>query len=89
MNVDLLANLVFDILQARTRFRHCVDTEETERFACPNCLNTLEYAYLEQRLYAVRCPKCNTITLVRTTCPHEAASIVGIFHKLPEPPKEV
>lgn len=89
MNVDLLANLVFDILQARTHFRPCVDPEKTERFACLNCSTTLEYAYLEQRLYAIRCPKCKTIVLVRERCPHEAASIVGIVHGLDEPSKEV
>ena len=44
---------------------------------CRVCGTFLESTYLEERLYAVRCEKCCTITLVKARRPEDAERSVG------------
>lgn len=44
---------------------------------CRRCGETLRVAYHEERLYSVRCPDCETVTLVKAGNPTDAARIVG------------
>lgn len=77
-STDLEANLLYGALFRNcVCFRPCKDAEDQYRFACHMCGTTLEYAYMENRLYAIRCKKCETVTLVKERNPAEAASIVG------------
>lgn len=46
---------------------------------CRACGTALGTTYLEERLYAVRCEKCNTVTLVKARCPADAEAAVGNF----------
>ena len=77
-STDLEANLLYDALfRNRVCFRPCKDNDDQYRHACHLCGTTLEWAYMENRLYAIRCKKCGTVTLVKESNPAEAASIVG------------
>lgn len=44
---------------------------------CVLCGGKLGTTYLEKRLYAVRCPHCNTVTLVEAGSPGEAEGKIG------------
>lgn len=44
---------------------------------CPKCGKELEAAYCEERLYAVRCRRCETVTLVKSNNPRKAAESIG------------
>lgn len=44
---------------------------------CNKCDTRLKVYYAEERLYAVRCCYCESITLVKASNPVEAASYVG------------
>ena len=46
-------------------------------FQCLSCGAKLETTYLEERLYAVRCPDCRTITLIESRSPVMAEHAVG------------
>ena len=46
---------------------------------CVRCGAELITAYHEERLYSVRCKKCETVTLVKARDPYEAEEKVGIF----------
>ena len=84
-NIDLEANLLYDAFSRnRVCFRLCQDEDCQGRHACHLCGTTLEYAYMENRLYAIRCKKCGTVTLVKERNPAEAASIVGYEDEVPE-----
>ena len=82
-STDLEANLLYSTL-----FRNCVCFRPCQdlggRYACHLCGTTLEYAYMENRLYAIRCKKCETVTLVKERNPAEAASIVGYEDEVQE-----
>lgn len=45
---------------------------------CARCGCELITAYHEERLYSVRCPKCETVTLVKAADPYKAEEKVGI-----------
>ena len=82
-NTDLEANILYRSLSDDcVCFRQCQDAES--RYACHLCGTTLKYAYMENRLYAIRCKKCGTVTLVKAKNPAEAASIVGYEDEVPE-----
>lgn len=44
---------------------------------CRACGTTLRTAYHEERLYSVRCPKCDIVLLVKAGNPLEAALTIG------------
>lgn len=46
-------------------------------FKCLACGAKLETTYLEERLYAVKCPDCRTITLIEHRNPIMAEHAVG------------
>lgn len=48
---------------------------------CRNCGTRLKVYYAEERLYAVKCGYCETITLVRANNPTEAMRYVGEYAK--------
>lgn len=48
---------------------------------CRSCGTRLKTYYCEDRLYAVKCCFCDTVTLVESRSPDEAAHYVGISHK--------
>lgn len=84
-NTDLDANLLYSSLFRNcVCFRQCREAEDQYRYACHLCGTTLEYAYMENRLYAIRCKKCGAVTLVKAKNPAEAASIVGYEDEVPE-----
>jgi len=81
--IDFEANSVYDLLlRGFTLFRKCVDSKCNGMHCCTMCGNTLEYAYMENRLYALRCQKCKTVTLIRASCVSEAADVVGYWEEL-------
>lgn len=45
---------------------------------CARCGFPLESSYCEERLYMVRCRKCETVTLVEGSSPVDAAETLGI-----------
>lgn len=76
--MNIIANAFYNkMLGHYIRFRPCVYAEHTEEFRCHMCGSLLEYAYMEQRLYVVRCPYCSMVTLVKAPNPREAAVFVG------------
>ena len=67
--IDDLMHSVFD---CAALYR---DTQEDVR--CRTCGTRLKTYYAERMLYAVKCCRCNTITIVRAKNPSEAACLVG------------
>ena len=61
--------------KAYRRIRSC--RFDPEGYRCHRCGKDLKTVYLEERLYAVRCDTCDTITLVKAKSPAEAESVVG------------
>lgn len=49
------------------------------KIKCRNCGTRLKVYYAEERLYSVKCGYCETITLVKASCPAEAARYVGEY----------
>lgn len=47
-------------------------------YNCRACGTSLGTMYLEERLYAVRCEKCGTVTLVEAGRPADAEGAVGV-----------
>jgi lysyl-tRNA synthetase class I len=45
---------------------------------CPRCGHELETSYCEERLYMVRCGRCETVTLTTGESPGDAAEKLGI-----------
>lgn len=84
-STDLEANLLYGALFRNcVCFRPCREAEDQYRYACHACGKTLEYAYMENRLYAIRCTKCATVTFVKARNPEEASSIVGYEDEVQE-----
>lgn len=84
-SIDHEANLLFNaIFTDFIKFRLCGDQSMNTHVICDNCRTTLEYSYLEERLYAIRCPDCRTVVLLKAPNPFEAAVRVGHEEKLPE-----
>ena len=83
---ETIAGVLIDALLdgKKVLFRPCVDSEKTERTACNMCSTTLEYAYMENRLYAIRCPKCKTVSLIRERCLKNAADYFGYIEEIEE-----
>ena len=50
---------------------------ESEGCVCLRCGKKLETTYLEERLYAVRCKKCNILSFVIANNPATAERKVG------------
>lgn len=48
---------------------------------CRNCGTRLKAYYAENRLYAVKCGYCETVTLVMANNPTEAARYVGEYER--------
>lgn len=48
---------------------------------CRNCGTRLKAYYAESQLYAVKCGYCETVTLVKASCPTEAARYVGDYER--------
>lgn len=48
---------------------------------CRVCGTALGTTYLEERLYAVRCEKCETITLIEARSPLDAESTVAFYRR--------
>lgn len=67
MNTDQCAHKIFRALPPR----------RASGSICPNCGEVLQTAYHEERLYSVKCVRCQTVTLVKARNPGEAASKVG------------
>lgn len=61
---------------------HCLTEKNITRRnyggRCPRCGAELETAYHEDRLYSVKCPRCETVTIVKARNPYEAEEKVGI-----------
>ena len=77
-HIDNDTNNVFDLLLSNSvLFRKCEDHYNGSSHLCLSCGEVLEYAYMENRLYAIKCPICKTVTLVRERNPREAACLVG------------
>lgn len=86
---DHKANLLFNaIFSNYIKFQPCGDKSMNTQVVCDNCRTTLESSYLEERLYAIRCPDCRTVVLLKAPNPFEAAVRVGHEEKLPEAPKK-
>jgi DNA-directed RNA polymerase subunit RPC12/RpoP len=84
-SIDHEANLLFNAIFTNfLRFEPCGDKTMNTRVACDNCRTTLESSYLEERLYAIRCPDCRTVVLLKAPNPLEAAMRVGYEEKLHE-----
>ena len=82
-NMDTIVNALYGRLTTNyIRFRPCINTEKTESYLCRMCANTLEYAYMENRLYVLRCTHCGTLHMVKAKNPAEAASVVGFEEEL-------
>lgn len=47
------------------------------KIKCRNCGTLLKVYYAEERLYAVKCVYCESVALVKASCPAEAARYVG------------
>ena len=58
-------------------FQNNVYYKPIEPIYCHKCGTRLKVYYAEERLYAVRCCYCESITLVKASNPAEAASYVG------------
>lgn len=44
------------------KLRQLIDSKHTQiYYFCPSCESKLEYSYLEEGLYHVRCPECDEI----------------------------
>ncbi len=67
MNTDAAAHKIFKALPPR----------RASGSICPHCGEVLQTAYHEERLYSVKCVRCQTVTLVKARNPGEAASKVG------------
>lgn len=59
----------------------------TEDIRCRNCGTKLKAYYAEDRLYAVKCGYCETITLVEASNPQQAARFVGDTYGVTEDTK--
>ena len=76
--MNTIANAFYNkLLGNAIRFRPCMNSEQTERIICTVCGTMLEYAYMENRLYVIRCNHCGMLTLVKTINPYEAAVMAG------------
>lgn len=74
INTDAAANHLVKLANANNR-----DYWFHLTFAiCPKCNRRLEYNYMENRTYAIRCVHCETLTLVKANNPEQAATIVGV-----------
>lgn len=73
---------------------HCLDDEINSAYErvqgcifrhyacyCAKCGTPLKTYYAENRLYVVKCEKCETLTLVKAPNPYKAESKVGIISK--------
>lgn len=47
------------------------------KYYCCKCGGKLDYCYLENRVYSIRCEDCQTHTLVKVGSPGEALAKVG------------
>lgn len=78
MNKDKLANDLYDLLDSdiHTFYRNFrwqdPHTGEIIYAQCSKCSGLIEYAYLENRLYAIRCNGCDCIRLVKAPSPKVA-----------------
>lgn len=94
MNINQQANAVYDFLTSdlhrpfdplRPRLLFWKPASFSEpnggwsAYKCPKCEDTLEYTYLEQALYAVRCTHCGCVHLVKAYYPEQAAGKVGLL----------
>ena len=64
---------------------HAEDSQSVWRntgVQCHRCGTKLATYYCEERLYMVRCRKCETVTLVRAGNPEEAARKIGVPPKV-------
>lgn len=82
---DKKANEVFEELDLCNRifYRKCEFVNENgylNGYKCPMCDTYLEYTYLENRLYAIRCDGCDFIRLVKGSSPVIASRKVGILY---------
>lgn len=48
-----------------------------EDIRCAYCATPLKVYYAEDKLYAVKCPYCEIVTLIKANSPIEAAKYVG------------
>ena len=85
MNIDKQANAVFEELDLSNRvlYRKCEFVNENgylNGYQCDRCDTSLEYTYLENRLYAIRCDGCDFIRLVKASSPVIASRKVGILY---------
>jgi len=44
---------------------------------CHSCGNQLEVRYCEEKVYAVRCKKCETVSIIMASNPQKAAEHIG------------
>lgn len=88
-SIDHEANLLFNaIFKNYIMFQPCYDASDNTHVVCDKCHTRLESSYLEERLYAIRCPNCKTVALLKAPNPYEAAVRVGHEENLPEATKE-
>lgn len=77
MNVYEAAKMVYNFTGLWS-----VEVKKDKKCYCAKCQKELVYAYLEERHYLVRCPRCKTRTLVEARSPLEALNIVGVKRKI-------
>lgn len=83
-SIDHEADLFFNaVFTNYIKFQPCFDSADNTHVVCDNCRTRLESSYLEKRLYAIRCPDCHTVVLLKAPNPYEAAVRVGHEEKLP------